>query len=303
MAIHPPHLPVTGESAPILAELQIAVLYQLNRLHADTGEPIEVKRTEEGRIQVSGAIASDSLRAQITSELRTLPNHQLLDLKLFSPQELRMHASRSRLTPATRLYEVNQGTSAADNILRNHFQSQGPFRRTAECRRGYVLSRRAGACPTCSAARLRSRSSRPGALCHRTGIGHRLVAAAMDGDAASACVRPPGTTAGYPRSTGPDCSAATTPDTTGTSGPIENPLQFSHAAGQLLQQVQELDRHVSSAFASGTSAEGQASQEDLIAGIIKVIPLQASTEIKTFAMELSSSATHSAAQKNPDELR
>jgi hypothetical protein len=98
-------------------------------------------------------------------------------------------------------------------------------------------------------------------------------------------------------------SAATTPDTTGTAGPIEDPLQFSHAAGQLLQQVQELDRHVSSAFASGTSAEGQASQDELIAGIIKVIPLQASTEIKTFAMELSSSATHSAAQKNPDEPR
>ncbi len=50
-------------------------------------------------------------------------------------------------------------------------------------------------------------------------------------------------------------------------------------------------------------AEGQANQDELVAGIIKVIPLQASTEIKTFAMELSSSATHSAAQKNPDELR
>ena len=99
MAIRPPHLPVTGESAPGLAELQIAVLYQLNRLRADTGEPIEVKRTEDGHIQVSGAIVNESLKAQITSELRALPNHELLDLKLFSPQELRMHASRTPQTP------------------------------------------------------------------------------------------------------------------------------------------------------------------------------------------------------------
>ena len=49
----------------MLAELQIAVLYQLNRLHADTGEPIEVKRTEDGRIQVSGAIASDALKRRL----------------------------------------------------------------------------------------------------------------------------------------------------------------------------------------------------------------------------------------------
>jgi hypothetical protein len=106
-------------------------------------------------------------------------------------------------------------------------------------------------------------------------------------------------------------SAAGMPGTTGASIPIEDPLQFSQAAGQLLQQVQELDRHVSNVFASGTSGEVQASQDDLVAGIIKVIPLQPSTEIQSFAMELSSSATHSAkhqandgdAQRIPDESR
>jgi hypothetical protein len=302
MAIHPPHLPVTGESAPILAELQIAVLYQLNRLHADTGEPIEVKRTEEGRIQVSGAIVNDSLRAQITSELRTLPNHHLLDLKLFSPQELRMHASRTRLTPATRLYEVNQGTSAADNILRNHFQTKGlsgePLSAAAvtfsrdvlehaqlALQHAYALDRlgRALSATELGSVAVSSQQQWTEMLHqHASALQEQLLAI---------------------RAQLSQLSAATTPDTTGTAGPIEDPLQFSHAAGQLLQQVQELDRHVSSAFASGTSAEGQASQDELIAGIIKVIPLQASTEIKTFAMELSSSATHSAAQKNPDEPR
>ncbi len=87
------------------------------------------------------------------------------------------------------------------------------------------------------------------------------------------------------------------------SGPIENPQQFRQAAGQLLQQVQELDRHVSNVFASGTSGEAQASQDDLVAGIIRVIPLQPSTEIQSFAMELSSSATHSASTKRTMGMR
>jgi hypothetical protein len=88
-------------------------------------------------------------------------------------------------------------------------------------------------------------------------------------------------------------------------------MQFSQAAGQLLQRVQELNRHVSNVFASGASGEAQASQDDLEAGIIKLLPLQPSTEIKSFAMELSSSATPAArhqandgdAQKIPDGSR
>jgi hypothetical protein len=102
-------------------------------------------------------------------------------------------------------------------------------------------------------------------------------------------------------------AGAAMPETTGGSGPIENPLQFNEAAGQLLQRVQELDRHVSSVFASGASGETQASQDDLVAGIIRVVPLQRSTEIRSFAMELSSSATHRPSdgdvQKIPDGSR
>ena len=54
--MHPPLVPLAGDGVPLLAELQIAVLYQFNRLGADTGGPIEMKRTDEGPIEVSGAI-------------------------------------------------------------------------------------------------------------------------------------------------------------------------------------------------------------------------------------------------------
>jgi len=67
-----------------------------------------------------------------------------------------------------------------------------------------------------------------------------------------------------------------------------------------LQRVQELNRHVSNAFASGASGDAQASQDDLVAGIIRVVPLQPSTDIKSFAMELSSSATPAATHRPND---
>ena len=96
---HPPNMPVADDTVPLLAELQIAVLYQLNLLGADTAEPIEVKRSGDGTLQVSGAISDSTLRARIAARLRALPNHRLLDLKLFSPHELRVHASHAPQTP------------------------------------------------------------------------------------------------------------------------------------------------------------------------------------------------------------
>jgi hypothetical protein len=312
MAIHPPHLPVTGESAPVLAELQIAVLYQLNRLHADTGEPIEVKRTEDGHIQVSGAIADDALKQQITAELEALPNHDLLDLKLFTPRELRVRASRALQTPATRLYEINQEKSAADTTLRSHFQAKGlsgeqldsavvTFSHDAlehaqlALQHAYALDRlgRALSATELGSVSLASQQQWTEMLHqHASALQEQLLAIRAQLSQLSA-------------------SAAAMPETTVGSVPIENPLQFSQAAGQLLQRVQELDRHVSNVFASGTSGEAQASQDDLVAGIIKVVPLQPSTEIKSFAMELSSSATPAAThgpndgdvQKIPDGSR
>jgi DNA-directed RNA polymerase specialized sigma24 family protein len=312
MAIRPPHLPVTGESAPGLAELQIAVLYQLNRLRADTGEPIEVKRTEGGRIQVSGAIADDALEQKITSELQALPNHDLLDLKLYSPRELRMHASHAPEPSSTRLYEINQQKSAADTTLRTHFQGKGLSGEPLESavvtfshdalehaqlalQHAYALDRLGRALSATelgSVSRVSQQQWTQMLNQHASALQEQLLAIRAQLGQLSA-------------------SAAATPDTTAGFGRIEGPLQFSQAAGQLLQRVQELDRHVSNVFASGASGEAQASQDDLVAGIINVIPLQPSTEIKSFAMALSSSATHSAkqqtndgdVQKIPDESR
>jgi hypothetical protein len=292
----------------VLAELQIAVLYQLNRLRVDTGEPIEVKRTEEGRIQVSGAIADDALKQQITSELQALPNHELLDLKLFSPRELRMRASRMPQTSTTRLYEINQEKSAADTTLRSHFQAKGLSGEQLDSavvtfshdvlehaqlalQHAYALDRLGRALSATELGTVTRASQQQWTEMlhqHAFGLQEQLLAIRAQLSQLST-------------------SAAEIPENPGGSVPIENPVQFSQAAGQLLQRVQELNQQVSNVFASGSAGEAQASQNDLVAGIIKVVPLHLSTEIKSFAMELSSSATHPPkdgdVQKIPDESR
>ena len=87
---------LVGYGAVQLAELQIAVLHQLHALGADTGVPIEVVRTPEGHVRVSGAVPSEMLKQAINAHLRGLANHQLLDLKIVSPRDVRIPASGSR---------------------------------------------------------------------------------------------------------------------------------------------------------------------------------------------------------------
>jgi hypothetical protein len=274
----------------------------------DTGEPIEVKRTEDGRIQVSGTIADDVLKQQIASELQALRNHELLELKLFSPRELRMHASRAPQTSTTRLYEINQEKSAADTTLRSHFQAKGlsgeqldsavvTFSHDAlehaqlALQHAYALDRLGRALSATELGSVTRASQQQWTEMlhqHAFALQEQLLAIRAQVSQLST-------------------SAAEIPETPGGSVPIGNPLQFSQAAGQLLQRVQELNRQVSNGFASGSAGEAQASQNDLVAGIIKVVPLHLSTQIKSFAMELSSSATHRRndgdAQKIPDESR
>ncbi len=83
-----------GESDARLAELEIAVLYQLHSLGADTGIPIEVLRTPDGRIRVSGTVAAEGLKQAIDNRLRDLAGHQLLDLRLVSSREIKVPLSR-----------------------------------------------------------------------------------------------------------------------------------------------------------------------------------------------------------------
>jgi DNA-directed RNA polymerase specialized sigma24 family protein len=314
---HSKNTPVAEETAPLLAELQIAVLYQLNRLGADTGEPIAVKRTDGGTLEVSGAISDNTLKARIAARLRALPNHRLLDLKLFSPHELRMHASHAPQSPATRVYEIDQSKSAADALLRKHFQGKGlsgeqldsavvTFSHNAlehgqrALQNSYALDRLGRALSTSELQSVSLASQQQWTEMvqqHASDLEQQLMA--LHGQLVEVSV-----------------SAVALPNADAGLVPITNPLQFSQAANRLLQQVQELNRRVSNVFAFGASGEDQTSQDDSVwdesfDAILKIMPVQQAREINSFAMELSSSRTppavehpnHGAEHQPPDGPR
>jgi hypothetical protein len=298
LGIHPPHLSVAGEDASLLAELQIGVLYQLNRLGADIGEPIEVKRTDDERIQVSGAVADDALKQRIASQLKALPNHQLLDVELFSSHEMPMHGSRAAQTLPSGVYEINQSKSAADAMLRRYFEAKGVSGERLDSavvgfshdalehaqralQHAYALDRLGRALSVTERGSIRLSSQQKWTEMlhqHASELEQQLMAMRDQLGELSP-------------------SATALPDATGETVLIANPLEFSQAAGRLLQSVQELNSQVSNTFASGTSGQAQPEQGDSVSAIVKAIPLQQAREIRSFSMKLSSSTTPGSIQR------
>jgi hypothetical protein len=89
--------------------------------------------------------------------------------------------------------------------------------------------------------------------------------------------------------------AATLPaDAVSAIAGIDSPPQFSKAARQLLQQVQQLNLTVSCVFASGVRRENQSSPEALATTILHAIPLEQAKSMGSFATQLSLSAAPAA---------
>jgi hypothetical protein len=289
--IHPHGLSIEAVGDLSLAELQIAVLYQLNRLGADTGEPIEVIRTEDAHIRVSGAIADDALKQKIVSQLQALPNHQLLDVKLVSPHGVQLHSATPQIVPgSTSVYEINQAKSAADATLRKYFQAKGlsgePLNSAAgqfshdalehaqrSLQHAYALDRLGVAL---SAAELQS--LKPASLQQWTEMvdKHALVLEdqlrALHGQLEEVLGEPP-------------------QDADGNPLKIENPAQLKLATDQLLRLTQDLERDVGGAFTSNASGDNHSSQDEQLTNIVRVIPLQEAEEIARFAAKLHASVT------------
>jgi DNA-directed RNA polymerase specialized sigma24 family protein len=119
------HFPNTVGNDVQLAELQIDVLYRLHALGVDTGEPIEIVRTRDGRIRVSGSVADDALRNKIVSSLQASSSRQLLDLRLTSPRDGRMGASKLQNAQIVDTYELTQSRYPAGAAVRNYLQEKG----------------------------------------------------------------------------------------------------------------------------------------------------------------------------------
>lgn len=83
----------TPETNVRLAQMQIAELYQLGQIGADTSDPIEVTRRLNGHIIVAGTVTDVARKEQIRSALESLPERQFLEIHLASQCDLHMPSS------------------------------------------------------------------------------------------------------------------------------------------------------------------------------------------------------------------
>jgi len=275
-----------------LAQLQIAVLYRLNRLGADTGEPIEVIRTSDGHIRVSGAMADSSLKRQIVSNLETLEDHQLLDLRLITPPDVlgRVSGAKRVIPEDTSVYDVGQTKPVVDAILRKYLQAKGVpadqldsaagqyshealQRAQRALQHAYALNRLGSAL---SATELKSIG--PSFQQEWTEMVHRHATdledqlRALHGQLAE-IVRP----------------SVESPNATESLVRIENPDQFTRATDQLLHQTQDLNSDVGRLFTSNASIEKQPAQNSRLMTTMNAIPLRQAEEIIRFAVKLTTS--------------
>jgi DNA-directed RNA polymerase specialized sigma24 family protein len=274
-----------------LAELQIAVLHQLNVLEADTGEPIEVVKTQDGHIRVSGAVSDSVLRQEISSSLDKLSNHQLVELRLIAPNDARVQIPTSSRAASedSRIYDVERMKPETDAALRKHFQTKGlsgeeldnTIRQYSNnvlgnaqraLQHAYALNRLGSALSNVRVESIGEVSQRQWAEMvdkHANELDTALRA--LRGQLAEI-----NTSGGMP------------PDAEGSYIRIENPTQFNEVAGSLLSQMQKVNTNVGELFTSNATVEGLPTEESLLAATINAIPLRQSREITRFASDLNS---------------
>jgi RNA polymerase sigma factor (sigma-70 family) len=270
------------------AELEISVLYQLHTLGADTGVPIEVLRSSDGRVHVSGTVPTDALRDQIARQLSRLAAHELLDLKIVSSRDLKLTAGGFHGSVPIEAYEVSQPGFAADERIRRYFSAQGlsgdrldaavaQFSRDAlqhaqrALQHAYALDRLGS---SVSAEELRTmklpaQKEWTGMVdSHATGLEAEL--------------RSLHTQLAAIWSTGDEPSAMNREVMS-----MDDPAQFARVAAVLLRQVRDLNQHTGELFASSGKTVNETNLNASIRTIMDTIPLEQAEDVVAFTTRLS----------------
>jgi DNA-directed RNA polymerase specialized sigma24 family protein len=282
--------PSTTENNVQLARLQVAVLYRLNNLGSDTGEPIEVVRSREGRIRVSGTVGDALLRQQIISDLEKLEDHRLLEIQLIPQHPTGISGIDGVRPQETKTFEIADGRPPADLILRRHFESTGVsgnqmdsaiagYSREAllhaqrALQHAYALNRLGTSLSADELNSIGTSSQQQWTemvQSHANEVENHLRAlrkqlkevAPTDNDS---------------------------PEAEAHSLAIENPEGFKRAVVQLLRRAQDLNRDAGRLFTSNGSTERQRSSNPSLQNLIDAIPLQQALEIERFAVLLNRS--------------
>lgn len=282
-----------------LAELQIATLYELNKLAADTAAPIEVVRRADGRLHVSGYVADDALRHQIRTHLESLVDHERLDIHLTSAVDERNITSKWRLQTSTaiNLYDLSQSRFPAEPLVRRHFEATGVsgaaldatvtrFSREAlehgqrAVQHAYALDR-LGSSVTAAELRAASTSAQ-----HQWASMVAEHAAALESELTALS----------------DQLAPLTPNSAPLSNTssvtIDDPAQFSQAAESLSHQIQELNRRIGDAFASTPGAQASANTSTVLLSIQNSLSLREAAEMTRLAKKLNGASMTDAGLKD-----
>jgi hypothetical protein len=283
-----PHGLNEGEDGK-LAELEIDALYVLRSLNADTGVPVEVTRTPMGRVQVDGVVTSDSLRRQIDTQLRSLGNSHLLQIKIAAAGQAPRGARA--LLPRIEAYEVSQTRFVADTPVRQHFESKGLAGATLDraveqfsldalthaqksLQHAYALDRLGNAATSDELHTVNEQAQREWTEMvqdHARGVQDELRVLQKQ----LADVWPHVWDEQKPHA---------------DSTEIENPAQYGKAARRLLDQVSGLNQRMGELFTADGRPSGQADLETLLKAAMNTEALNDSSRMSEFANRLSEMA-------------
>jgi DNA-directed RNA polymerase specialized sigma24 family protein len=279
---------LAGDVKAQQAELEVGVLYQLHMLAADTAVPIEVLRSSDGRVHVSGTVPTDALRDQIARRLSGLAAHQLLDLRIVSSRDLKFAPGGFHGSVPIEAYEVSQPGFAADERIRRYFSAEGlsgdrldaavtQFSRDAlqhaqrALQHAYALDRLGGSVSAdeLRTMRLPAQKEWTGMVdSHATGLEAELRS--LHAQLATIW------------STGDEPAAM---NREGMS--IDDPVQFARVAAVLLRQVRDLNRHTGELFASSGKTVNETNLNASIRTTMDTIPLEQAEDVVAFTTRLS----------------
>lgn len=272
-----------------LVQLHIAVLRALNKLHADTGDPISVNRTHGGKIRILGSVEAVNRKRQIESALRALPNQQRLEVQLRAQSELRGLDRNTRSAPhaPSAVYATGSASAPADGVLRRyyslhgkseertnlavtHFTNDALEKARLALQHAYALNRLGTAF---TPAELQSAGLAAEQQWAQMAAGHGVLLERELYELQSMFSQ-----------IEPDAHPAAR--VSAAQAAIESPAQFANESSRLLRQVQTLNSNIGQALTSGPTATGIADGDALLARTLQSIPLQAATHVKDFAVRL-----------------
>ncbi|WP_047497020.1 RNA polymerase sigma factor [Terriglobus sp. TAA 43] len=285
-----------------LVQLQVETLYAMTKMQADIGEPLQILRTPDGRLLVSGVLSSESRRAEIVSRLKTLPEQQLLIVNLNTQGQYDANASslpRSKALPVS-VYSVTGAEPPADALIKRYFSTSGRSNddqkmAASQFSRDVLENAQRALQHAYALDRLKTDFTMTelrlaGPIYQQQWAEMAATHAVELQDQLSALETQLATIAPYNK--GPELLIDA-----GTA-PIDNPMMFAHTVSQLLRKTQELNRTIGLAFTSNAAQTSGQNAVDLLAHARASVPMEEVTRAADFAQQLSMSQAPHAGKNN-----